>query len=417
MTGPVAADELRAVEAADVYKAGQLAGRIVRDDDDSVFSYVPDYLADVAVPPVAFTLPKVATPVRTGAGSVPPFFAGLLPEGARLTAMTAATRTSADDQLTLLLAVGEDTVGDVQVRPTDVAPTSDGYVLAEKDIADTTLAAVFARAISAAPGDLDRVGLPGVQVKVSAQMMSTPLSTGRGPAILKLNPAGYPRLVENEACFLSMAAAAGIRVPAHRLVHDRERQAGLLVQRFDRVVDRAGVHRLPQEDACQVLGRYPAGKYRIKLEDAIAALAQAVAAGNGSGRLAVRQALEIAAFSYVIGNGDLHGKNLSVRRNPNQMWELTPAYDLLTTQPYLSWRDPMALPLYGRANKLTRRWWLAAAQRLKVPEKALATRLDHIADVAKTWVDRLADIGFDDKSTERLMILIGTRGEELGSQR
>jgi serine/threonine-protein kinase HipA len=172
VTGPVAADELRAVEAADVYKAGQLAGRIVRDDDDSVFSYVPDYLADVAVPPVAFTLPKVATPVRTGAGSVPPFFAGLLPEGARLTAMTAATRTSADDQLTLLLAVGEDTVGDVQVRPTDVAPTSDGYVLAEKDIADTTLAAVFARAISAAPGDLDRVGLPGVQVKVSAQMMS-----------------------------------------------------------------------------------------------------------------------------------------------------------------------------------------------------------------------------------------------------
>jgi serine/threonine-protein kinase HipA len=417
MTGPVAAEQLRAVEAADVYSAGRLAGTIVRDGDDTVFSYVADYLVDPAAPQVSFTLPKSASPVRTGAGSVPPFFAGLLPEGARLTATTAATRTSGDDHLTLLLAVGGDTIGDVQVVPIGMAPGDDGSALAEKDIAKTSLSRVFARAISAAPRDLDRVGLPGVQVKVSAQMMSTPLATSSGPAILKLNPPGFPRLVENEACFLSMAAAAGLRVPTHRLVHDRDGQAGLLVGRFDRVVDKAGVHRLAQEDACQLLGRYPAGKYRIKLEDAIAALAMAVAAGNGSGRLAVRQALEIAAFSYLIGNGDLHGKNLSVRRNPDRMWELTPAYDLLTTQPYLSWRDPMAVPLYGRSNKLTRRWWLAAARQLNVPEKALASRLDHIVDVAQSWVDKLADIGFDDKTTERLMTMIRTRGRELTTLR
>jgi len=417
MTGPVAADALRTVEAADVYSAGRLAGSIVRDDDATVFSYLSDYLSDPETTQVAFTLPKSAQSVRTGAGSVPPFFAGLLPEGARLTATTAATRTSEDDQLTLLLAVGADTVGDVQVLPTGSAPADDGYVLAEAEIAKTTLSQVFARAISADPRDLDRVGLPGVQVKVSAQMMSTPLATSRGPAILKLNPPGYPRLVENEACFLSMAAAAGIRVPAHRLVRDRDGQAGLLVERFDRVVDKERVHRLPQEDACQVLGRYPAGKYRIKLEEAIAALARAVATGNGSSRLAVRQALEIAAFSYVIGNGDLHGKNLSVRRNPNHLWELTPAYDLLTTQPYLSWRDPMAVPLFDRSNKLTRRWWLAAARQLNVPEKALASRLDHIVDVAQSWVDKLADIGFDDKTTERLMTMIRTRGRELTTLR
>jgi serine/threonine-protein kinase HipA len=97
------------------------------------------------------------------------------------------------------------------------------------------------------------------------------------------------------------------------------------------------------------------------------------------------------------------------------MWELTPAYDLLTTQPYLSWKDPTALPLYGRSNKLARRWWLAAARQLNVPEKALASRLDQIADVGHRWVDRLADVGFDDKTTVRLGTLIGARSKELNS--
>jgi serine/threonine-protein kinase HipA len=47
--------------------------------------------------------------------------------------------------------------------------------------------------------------------------------------------------------------------------------------------------------------------------------------------------------------------------------------------------------------------------------KALASRLDQIADVSHRWVDRLADIGFDDKTTVRLGTLIGARSKELNS--
>ena len=41
----------------------------------------------------------------------------LLPEGRRLGALRRAVKTSADDELSLLLAVGADAIGDVQVVP------------------------------------------------------------------------------------------------------------------------------------------------------------------------------------------------------------------------------------------------------------------------------------------------------------
>jgi len=108
---------LRHHDRADVYKGERLAGWLVRDRGDTLFGYQADYLDDEDAPPVALTLPKQADPVRTGGESVPAFFAGLLPEGARLTAVVTNTKTSLDDHLTLLLAVGQDTIGDVRVVP------------------------------------------------------------------------------------------------------------------------------------------------------------------------------------------------------------------------------------------------------------------------------------------------------------
>nr|WP_309546043.1 HipA domain-containing protein [Nocardia farcinica] len=405
---------LRDVESADVYKCGRLAGTLRRDGDDVVFTYLEEYRADPETPPIAFTLPKHSEAVRTTGGSVPPFFAGLLPEGARLVAITALTRTSEDDHLSLLLAVGADTVGDVQVLPTGLSLTEPPPLFGE-DPATADFAEVFARATAITGDEFDRTALPGIQVKVSARMISTPVRTGHGAAILKLNPPEFPRLVENENFFLDMAAECGIRVPPHQLAIDRLGRAGLFVERFDRVVEGDGIRRLAQEDACQVLGRYPAAKYRISLQEAIKGLGQAVEAGEGSRRAAILTMLEIAAFSYLIGNGDLHGKNLSILRAPSGIWEVTPAYDLLTTQPYLSWKDPMALALYGRNARLGHRWWMEAAERLGVPRRALARSLARISEAAQPWIGRLGEIGFDEAWTRRLAELIEQRRQELSA--
>lgn len=86
----------------------------------------------------------------------------------------------------------------------------------------------------------------------------------------------------------------------------------------------------------------------------------------------------------------------------------------MCTQPYLRWSDPMALSMYGRANALGRRWWwLEAASRLGLPERALTRSLDRLTAAAEPWVDRVGDIGLDYAATARLQEMMRHRLLEL----
>lgn len=89
------------VRVAQVVKAGTPAATLTRTRDGVVFAYRDDYEG----PPVASTLPVTEEPVRRPAGAVPAYFSGLLPEGRRLSALRRAVKTSADDELSLLVAV------------------------------------------------------------------------------------------------------------------------------------------------------------------------------------------------------------------------------------------------------------------------------------------------------------------------
>lgn len=257
--------DLREITKADVYIGDDLAGHLTRDRGDNVtFDYTGDHSIDGPIRDrsVSWSLLRSGdrAVVATG-GAVPAFFAGLLPEGVRLGVVTASTKTSADDHLTLLLAIGADTVGNVRIFPAGGEP---GRPLPMFDPQrDNDFQAVLAE--MAGSVEADPVGLAGVQPKVSANTLPTPTQTRSGPAILKLNPAQYPNLVENEHFFMKMAAACGLRTATTSLLHDAHGRTALLVNRFDRV----GPQRIAQEDACQITNVYPASKYRIKTETAI----------------------------------------------------------------------------------------------------------------------------------------------------
>lgn len=401
--------ELRLVDAADVYKGDLVAGTLTRRGNDVVFSYSDEYLALPSSPDLAWSIPKSTSETSASGGSVPPFFAGLLPEGVRLTGVVTATKTSEDDHFTLLLAVGADTIGDVRVIPRDELPPSMSPAFdARSPVPD--LHRLFGSLSTGESVDQDAAALPGVQGKVSAQLYSTPVSTTAGPAILKLAPpTRFPLLVENESYFMDLARRCGIEVPHHRIVVDDNGVSGLLVARFDR----SGAVRLAQEDACQVSGRYPASKYRMKTESVIALLADTVERGGGSARQATAELLRLTAYSYAIGNGDLHGKNYSIHQNGRGMWSVTPAYDLLCTQPYASWNDPMALNFYGRANRWTREHFVESATRLGMPERATRKLLDDVCRGVRDGIDGIHEVGFDEKSTRRLRQLLDDRCAEL----
>ncbi len=403
------AASLRAVDTADVLLGEKVVATLVRTGRDDIrFEYADPPAAEARIRPisVSWSLPAdAAGPVLTAGGSVPPFFAGLLPEGVRLGAVVSSTKTSLDDHLTLLLAVGADTVGDVRVVPTGSVPSAPTPMFSPGQ--DVDFGTVFDRLVGSV--EADPVALAGVQPKVSAAMWSVPTRTKAGPAILKLTPPnGFPRLSENEHFFLRMAGACGLRVPTTSLLYDSNGRSGLLIARFDR----ANGMRIPQEDACQVAGLYPASKYRMTAETAITALADACARGGGSRTAAVLELLRAFVFSSVIGNGDLHGKNLSIYA-PGGLWQPTPVYDVLTTQPYTGWRDPMALSLYGRANRFRRKHFVDAGLQLGLRERALNRMIDDLVTAAQPWPDRCAEIGFPDRETMRLGAMLRDRIDAL----
>lgn len=408
MTSPAAVD-LRAITDADVYIGDDLAARLRRERGDEVtFDYAHDSASTagrIRERSVSWSLLRSATyPILTTGGSVPAFFAGLLPEGVRLGVVTSSTKTSADDHFTLLLAIGADTIGNVRVYPSGAEPEQPAPMF--DPLRDNDFHVIFTRLTGSV--DADPVGIAGVQPKVSAGMLSTPTQTPAGAAILKLNPAGYPKLIENEHFFMTMASACGLRVATTSLLHDSHGRSALLVSRFDR----AGETRIAQEDACQVANIYPASKYRIKAETALTTLAEACERGGGSKTAATAELFKTVVFSWLIGNGDLHGKNLSIF-NPDGIWQPTPSYDLLCTQPYTRWRGPMALSLYGRSNKLTRSHFVESGERLGLRQRATNTMIDAIVDAARDWPDKCGAIGLETKQTELLAQLLHGRIKSL----
>ncbi|RXZ72281.1 type II toxin-antitoxin system HipA family toxin [Agromyces albus] len=377
-------ERLRFTSAADVYKAGVLAARIERRADGSTsFRYLDDYLR--ASPdrspaePIATSLPMTDREVVSPAGALPPFFAGLLPEGHRLSVLRRAVKTSADDELSLLLAVGEDVPGDVQVVVEGEAP-ADPAPLAGADEAGTL-------DFSALVDEVDRHAIPGVQRKASASMISTPLATRQGRYILKLSPAEYPLLVQNEAAHLAGAKALKLPVAKSALVADRHDVAGLLVERFDRMpLPDGSWRRLALEDATQVLAVPPASKYSVPAERVVTALASVASAPVVASRNLYLQFV----FAWLTGNGDLHAKNVSVIRGAGAGWTVAPVYDVACTLVYGD--TSMALPIDGRTTRLRARHWQAFADAIGLPERA-ARSAEALALNAASTV-RLDAIGF-----------------------
>lgn len=390
--------DVRGATRATVFKAGTPAATLTRQHDRTRFEYLDDYDG----PPVATTLPRDAAPVEAPAGAVPPFFAGLLPEGRRLTALRQAVKTSADDELSLLLAVGGDTIGDVTLAPQGQEP-----VTPEPLVSSGVLR--FADLLTSA-GVVDRVGLPGVQEKASGAMISLPVRLDGVRAIIKLDPPEHPGAVENEDYFLRLARRLPVPVARAELVRDVEGRAGLVVERFDRVLDAdAGVASLAVEDACQLLGRYPADKYAVSSEEVAGAGADACPARM----VAARGAFVLFAFAWLTGNGDLHAKNLSVLQHPDGEWRLAPAYDLPFTLPYGD--NTMALVLAGRRENVTRTAFRTFGGTLGLPSRAVERALDQVLTATSPLLDDLRDgaLPLTRNATERLVRQLSRRRRDL----
>lgn len=403
-------------ETAVVFRGATMVGRIQRTPRGAVFEYEPALREAghaASDPGIAYRLPYATPRVETLGTNVHPFFAGLLPEGMRLRALVRRVKTSEDDLLSLLVAAGVDCIGDIAVVrdanvPRETTPAVDVAALSQVLFSD-----VLAQSLAGKRGPEPTI--PGVQEKVSAAMISLPVRGAKGKHprayILKLNPERMPRLVENEDFFLRMARASGLVVARAELAHDRDGASGLLVERFDRAQVAGSLRKVHQEDACQFLDRYPADKYVLSYAD----IARGIGELSSAPIVETVKYIRLVAFSYLVANGDLHAKNVSLRTNPDDgRVELTPAYDVLSSLPYGD--RTMALSFDGRDDNLKRAPVVAFGERFGVRRAATEAMLDELCDVAPEWIGRLDEIGLEPRRTADLMRVMKKRRTDLAAK-
>ena len=206
--------------------------------------------------------------------------------------------------------------------------------------------------------DQDQIG-PGEaaqELQVAAVLrtdgaLTIPTRGVGGDWIVKLPARTMDSVPENEFTMMTVAGEVGISVPEVRLVAlgavtglpeemGEWTEHGLAVRRFDR---REGGVRVHMEDFAQVFGQFPESKYE---NHSYANIAAALAIMTADGRDEAMAFVRRAVFSALIGNGDAHLKNRSVLYDDPTRPTLAPAYDLVSTIPYLP-RDRLALGFGG----------------------------------------------------------------------
>ena len=314
---------------------------------------------------------NVATPVRADApGGLPPFIEGLLPEGwleRILKPKSERERLSAGRRYLSNITISENP-DHLEALPADVlegqlnAYTSDGTfaggyagpVPSFDEKLEDRMAALYASAL------MPR--LSGVQIKAPMNLshdgMLRPAGDRAFTHILKPSPgAGFEDLPLVEAACLAAARACGFETPAHAIVPmPDDLPDALLVERFDIRRDRNDRRRMAMEDMASVRGVAPTEKYEGSIEQ----VARALRGVSTDADADVATLLGRAVFAWLIGDGDLHLKNLAVLRVAPESARnftsvrLAPVYDAVTTRVFPGLEvDHLALSLAGKRNRLS----------------------------------------------------------------
>ena len=270
-----------------------------------------------------------------------PFFHGLLPEGETRSkiAYDLGLGNTGGDDLDLLGAIGRDCAGALVIVPagTDPPRPSAGGLewLTDPEIEQRV------RDLPDHPLGVDRrvrLSLPGVQNKLLLARTDDgtwhlPIDGFPSTHILKPHLRRWPGSVDNEVLCQNISAHAGVQAAETTRVRFGELTV-LVSRRFDRYIEPDGtVTRLHQEDACQALSvltvplerKYQTDPAKQPSFHGVADTLDRWGDAGSRDRL-----LDQMTINIVLGNADLHGKNITLIHREGLV-TLSPAYDILST--------------------------------------------------------------------------------------
>jgi serine/threonine-protein kinase HipA len=358
--------------------------------DRTIFAFNQSYIEDSNRPTLSLSFKdqfgELITDFRPVRRVVPPFFSNLLPEGPLRKYLAERAGVNAQREFFLLWMLGRDLPGALSVHPADGEELPPGVDDAPEDTRR---------------GNALRFSLAGVQLKFSALQnnnkaggLTIPAEGVGGSWIVKLPSQQFAGVPENEFSMMTIARQMGMDVPELQLldlgainglpegIGELKGQA-LAVKRFDRGVD-GPVH---TEDFAQVFGVFPDDKYRKANYRMIGSVL-----GVETGATGVAEYIRRLVFSTLIGNADMHLKNWSLIYPDKRTPALSPAYDLLSTIPYI--RDETAALNYSRTKKMndpSKDELAHLAAKAFLPEKL-------VLDTAAETVARFKDIWAAEKT-------------------
>jgi len=215
--------------------------------------------------------------------------------------------------------------------------------------------------------------LTGVQAKLSLDISRQGRNTPDrftivglwGRYILKPQTDRYRCLPELEDLTMHLAEAARIQVVPHGLIRFADGELCYITRRIDRFADGGKV---AMEDMCQLTGRLTEYKYKGSYEQ----IAKAIRKYSSTPALDLVNFWEVVAFSWITGNSDMHLKNFSLYQSTPGVYQLTPAYDMLSTALVMPEdTEELALTLNGKKRKLRRSDFVKAATESGVGEKVI----------------------------------------------
>lgn len=277
-----------------------------------------------------------------------PYFSNLLPEGHLRRYLAEKADIRIDREFFLLWVLGQDLPGAITVVPAD-----------GEEWPDEAHNILEGEAAKEAAEDAMRFSLAGVQLKFSAVQsasggLTIPTSGVGGNRIVKLPSREFANLPENEFSMMSLARMVGINVPGIELIDVRSignlpdgiekiGQQAFVIERFDRNEDGSVTH---IEDFAQVFNVYPEDKYKkASYRNLISVIA------SESDQDDVAEFIRRLTFNVLIGNGDMHLKNWSLIYPDRRNARLSPAYDFVSTIPYIA-NDKSALT-FSRTKEFT----------------------------------------------------------------
>lgn len=363
--------DYRSLDQLEVFRGDEQVGRLTRLPKGCEFRYEADFLGSGELP-IALHLPKVPEPfVTEGIFNLPTYFAGLLPEGVLLLAAQRLIGSAKDDLFAVLAATGGDAVGDVDVR----VPGAPSRALSVPNLneAKEAIEAILDKEM----GRVDAISaIAGVQPKMS---LGGIVRASRGAQyIAKFPQKELPGLPENELACMTLARKCGFRVPTASV-----KQGVYIVERFDRErIQGGGVRKVHVEDMLQVLDLFPHRKYGLDFVEICEAMD-----GLGVSAAGILDTIRLYVFSYIVGNGDLHAKNVSLVRQSDGHWTPSPAYDIVSTLPYKetnSGAEAMALALADEAlGRFELEDFIQFGRRFDIPERATSKAVKALAQMVQ----------------------------------